>query len=468
MLKKIITSIILLIIFSVWTVNISFAEWEVISEDNILLKAFEERKNKLFEVINWWELSQEINKLKVEIKSIESGEELNLEIKNKFIAEIEGIEKTIKENKEKLNKDELEKFLQDSQDSIELKNNLINKLNSEIEENKINKEKNEILLKNLSKLEHEEDLKNDKESNKKYYIFFFFTFFLLLSHLLLFLWLKYEKIKKSKWVYIKFFLIFGYTLFLIWFFFYLYPELSIFLIFISGYLLAINAHLIASFVWSVIILEKYKIWNIIKFWHFKGQIIKITTINTVLLPMTDEWIFSNKPIVIPNFKLLKEEVIKDDSPEKIVHNYILKFSLDLQLDTLKLVENIEQNILTKHLHFRLNTLWWNEESFRTWMWFDRFWRIEIVFIWKWDDILNKRIERKIMWLFTRTVELKKKELEEEAENKKENERLKEELREEEKSKKHKKKKEKKEDSVDKTVITNREVESLDWVNNWKK
>jgi hypothetical protein len=46
------------------------------------------------------------------------------------------------------------------------------------------------------------------------------------------------------------------------------------------------------------------------------------------------------------------------------------------------------------------------------MWFDRFWRIEITFTWKADDILNKRIERKIMWFFTKTVELKKKELEE--------------------------------------------------------
>ncbi|MDQ7022620.1 MAG: mechanosensitive ion channel [Candidatus Gracilibacteria bacterium] len=107
-------------------------------------------------------------------------------------------------------------------------------------------------------------------------------------------------------------------------FFYLYPELSIFLIFISGYLLAINAHLIASFVGSIIILEKYKIGNIIKFGEHKGQIIRITTINTVLLPMTDEGIFSNKPIVIPNYKLLKEEGYQRGISRKIIHRYILK------------------------------------------------------------------------------------------------------------------------------------------------
>ena len=81
------------------------------------------------------------------------------------------------------------------------------------------------------------------------------------------------------------------------------------------------------------------------------------------------------------------------------------------------------------------------------MWFDRFWRVQITFTWKWEDILNKRIERKIMWLFTRTVELKKKEIEEENERKKEEERLKEEIREEEKNKKHKKKNEKNTETI---------------------
>jgi len=415
MIKKIITSLVIAFILSVSFSNVSFAEWQILSDDNILMKAFNERKEKLFDIINWWELATEINNLKIEINKLESSQDLDKEVKNKITDEIKKIEEKINQNKKinNTNKKDLEIFLNEAKKSIEIKNNLVKKLNTQIEENKIDKEKNEILLQKLSKQKQKEDLKKKKQDYKKYYIFFGFSILLFLIHISVIFLLKYNKIKREKGVYIKFFLIFGYTLFLIWFFFYLYPELSIFLIFISGYLLAINAHLIASFVGSIIILEKYKIWNVIKFGEFRWQIIRITTINTVLLPMTEQWIFSNKPIIIPNYRLLKEEVIRDESPDKIIHNYILKFSLDLWLDTIKLVEDIENNILTKHLNFRLNTLAWNEESFRTSMWFDRFWRIEIIFTWKWDDILNKRIERKIMWLFTRTVELKKKELEEE-------------------------------------------------------
>ena len=457
MIKKVITYLVLILISFISFSNLSFAEGQVISDDNILLKAFNERKEKLFEIINWGELSQEINNLKIEVNKLEASQSLDEEVKKKISQEIKILEEKIEENikLKDIDKKDLEIFLDEAKKSIEIKNHLVDKLNTQIEENKISKEKNDILLQKLSKQKQVEDLKKKKQDYKKYYIFFGFTLFLFLIHILVIVLLKYNKIKREKWVYIKFFLIFWYTLFLIWFFFYLYPELSIFLIFISGYLLAINAHLIASFVWSIIILEKYKIWNVIKFWEFRWQIIRITTINTVLLPMTEQWIFSNKPIIIPNYRLLKEEVIRDQAPEKIIHSYILKFSLDLWLDTIKLVEDIENNILTKHLHFRLNTLAWNEESFRTSMWFDRFWRIEITFTWKADDVLNKRIERKIMWFFTKTVELKKKELEED-------EIKKEEL----KNFKDKKKKKNKEES-NKQKITNREVTSLDWVNNWK-
>jgi hypothetical protein len=67
------------------------------------------------------------------------------------------------------------------------------------------------------------------------------------------------------------------------------------------------------------------------------------------------------------------------------------------------------------------------------------------------------------------VELKKKELEADDERKKEEERVKEDLREEEKSKKNKNKKVKnKEDCFEKHQITNRELDSLDQANNWKK
>jgi len=384
-------------------INISFAEETTDLKNNIIVKAFEERKKKLFKIIEWWELNQEIQKLEKELKTIEQDKNLDKELKQKLLAEIEIIKNTIEQKRKILNNEEFKNFFQEASKSIEIKNNLIEKLNTEIENNKIFKEKNKLLLEKLIQKQELEKKKQKLQDYKKYYIFFGFTLFLIILHIFSYLWLKFNKIDKTKWIYIKFFLIFTYTIFLIWFFFYLYPELSIFLIFISWYLLVINSHLIASFVWSIIILEKYKIWNIIVFWDFRWQIIKITTINTIVLPMTKEGIFANKPIIIPNFKLLKEEVIIDHTPEVFIHNYELIFKNEQNIDILQLVENIEQNILLKHLHYRLSSLAWSEESFRTSIWFNRYWNVRIVFTWRWDDILNKRIERKIVWLFERVI-----------------------------------------------------------------
>ena len=406
MFKKFLTSLFLVLFINFFFINSSFAESEILSEDNVLIKAFEERKKRLFDVINWWELTQEINKLKIEINSLNNWEELNEEIKAKLIADIDELTFKLEELvKQDIQSEEVKSIINEAEQSIKIKNNLVDSLNEEIEENNLNKEKVNLLLKQNSQLKIENDIKEQDETMQKYYIFFWFTVFLFFIYLLLNYLSKIDRINKKRIIYSNFFLIFWYIIFLIWFFFYLHPELSIFIIFISGYLLAINAHLIASFVWSIFILEKYKIWDIIKFWEYKWQIIKITTINTVLLPITNEWIFSNKPIVIPNVDLLKNTVIKDNNPEAYIHDYELKFAADLWIDVIQLVESIENNILLKHLNNRLNTLAWNEESFRTSIWFDRFWRILITFTRRWDDVLNKRIERKIMWMITKTIKI---------------------------------------------------------------
>ena len=408
MLKKITTIFIIFISSGLLFSVPSYAESDELLTDNILIKAFEERKNKLFEIITWGELTQEINNLELELNSLENLDELNKEIKDNLLKDIWNIKLKIEETKNQTeNVEGLVNLINEAEQAIIIKDSLILNLDSETEENNLNKEKIKVLLDKYSKEKIEYEKKENEETILKYYLFFSFTLFLALIYFLSNFLAKKEIINKKRLIYLNFFLIFWYTIFLIWFFFYLHPELSIFIIFISGYLLAINAHLIASFVWSILILEKYKIWDIIKVWEYKWQIVKITTINTILLPMSDEWIFANKPIVIPNVDLLKETVIKDNNPESYIHVYTIKFDLSLWLDVIAITEYIENNILIKHLNNRLNTITWSDESFRSGHTFDRFWRININFTWRWDDLLNKKIERKIMWYFTNMVKVEK-------------------------------------------------------------
>ncbi|MDQ7010141.1 MAG: hypothetical protein Q9M94_07695 [Candidatus Gracilibacteria bacterium] len=98
MIKNIAKSLIIILIFLFVSINTSFAETEVISEDNILIKAFNERKDKLFEIINGGELNSEINNLKIEINKINSSSDLDSEVKIKLLEEIKTLEEKIERN----------------------------------------------------------------------------------------------------------------------------------------------------------------------------------------------------------------------------------------------------------------------------------------------------------------------------------------------------------------------------------
>jgi len=156
-----------------------------------------------------------------------------------------------------------------------------------------------------------------------------------------------------------------------------------------------------------------KIWDIIKFWNNKWQIIKITPLHIEILPITDkEWILVQKPIIVPHINILKENIIKDKTPKFQIHKFRLTIRIDSWVDVMQFVEFVENNILNKFLHNKLNSIFWSEDTYRITFEHTNFWHITVVFIWRDEDPINKKIERKIIWHFQNLLNEKKKELEE--------------------------------------------------------
>jgi hypothetical protein len=396
---------IILFVFIVSNYQIAF--WSV-KEDNILLNAFSQRKDRILELINWWELETQINSLKVKLEKNELWTSLNDEVKAKLLWEIELINNEIINLNKKITdnidwSDEFNQLLNNYEYEVKIKWELVEELNNSIKENELNTEKINVLLDKYINEKNKVDIQNSQLNNIKLYVFLLFTLWTILVYFLSIYLYKKWKIDSKRSVYINFFILFGYIIFLIWFFFYLYPELSIFLIFVSWYLLVINAHLVSSFIWSIIVLERFKIWDIIKFSDFRWQIIKITPLYVIILPLTDEGIFKNKPIYIPNINILKENVTKDLSAEQIIHRFQLTIREDSWIDIMKFVEEIEMNILTKFLHNKLASIKWTSDTFRTSFKNTNFWHIIVEFIWRDEDNLNKKVERKIMWYFWKVL-----------------------------------------------------------------
>jgi len=404
----------------VFVLGFSFSFSQSLPTDNtIVSKAYKERKKKLMELINWWKLNANLNLLQEKFDNLISEINLDKKVKNKIWDDIQKLKQEInilsqqisefnnknieklKNLNEKIKKEveEKKKILSEKQKLLQEKENIIKQLNKTIEENNINKEKIKVLLKDLKKEKKKNDLSKKHTFDKKLMLFIVFTLITITIYHFLNYFNRKWKIDNKKLIYFRFFLFFFYIVFLIWFFFYLYPQLSVFLIFISGYLLIINAHLIASFIWSIVLLYKFKVWDIIRFKDVRWKIVNITPLHIVILPLTDEGIFRYKPMFIPNINALKENILKDENPEFFIHRFSVPIKEPYGIEIMKFVEEVETNILSKFLHIRLDSLEWNNTTYRTYFTPNGVWDIVVNFVWKATDLTSKKIERKIMWLY---------------------------------------------------------------------
>lgn len=130
--------------------------------------------------------------------------------------------------------------------------------------------------------------------------------------------------------------------------------------------------------------------------------------------MTKEGIFKQKPIFIPHINILRENVTKDITADNFIHRFEITIRDDSWIDIMKFLEEVENNILLKFLHNKLLSITNSNDFYR--ISFDRtnFGHIVVVFTWRWDDILNKKVERKIIWFFSKSIiEIKKQKEEQE-------------------------------------------------------
>jgi hypothetical protein len=128
---------------------------------------------------------------------------------------------------------EFETLIEKYNYEVNLKKGLIDQLNAEIKENEINYEKINLLIERYAQDKEKLNETSNKSKLTKIVFFCSITIALLLVHFISSFFSNRGKLNKKKYIYINFFIVFAYILFLIWFFFYLYPEFSVFLIFMS-------------------------------------------------------------------------------------------------------------------------------------------------------------------------------------------------------------------------------------------
>lgn len=414
-MKKILKIFCLLsVIFSsVFVCDASSIYWE----DNILSNAYALRRETLLQLVGWWTLENEINSLKTELEKLVVDNDINEEAKDRIQKSIEDLETELINLNEELvanieNSTEFDELLLKYNDEIALKKELVEELNNSIRENDINLEKINLLIETY--LQEKERLDETQAKNMwwKILIFVGITLFVLLIYTFSTYLSREKRISTKRFVYINFFLAFAYIIFLISFFFYLYPQFSVFLIFMSWYMLVINSHLIGSFIWSIIVLQRFKVWEVIKSWWTYGRISNITPLYIILSPLTEDWVYDTKSTYIPHINILKESISKDKIPELLIHTFKVTIKEDSDVDVMKFLQEVETNILQKFLHNKLRSLAGSNDFYRISFDFTTTAHLVIIFVWKADALLSNKVERKIIWHLSKTKSILKKQKDE--------------------------------------------------------
>lgn len=413
---------VILVIFSSFFATSYAAENSIYWEGNILTEALSQRRATLLELVWWDKLENEINRLKTELWKLNVWKELSEWTKQKILSEIEKLETELLKLNEEIfnnitNADEINELIQKYNEEIVLKKDLVEELNNAIKENEINHEKINLLvdkyIQEKSKIEESASV----ETMWKLLVFIIASIITLGIYLISTYLSRKKKLSTKRYVYINFFLAFAYIIFLISFFFYLYPQFSVFLIFMSWYMLVINSHLIGSFIWSLIVLQRFKVWEVIKSWTIYWRITNITPLYIILNPLSNDWVYLSESVYVPHINILKDNITRDNVPDLINHNFKVVIKEDSWVDIIKFLWEIETNILQKFLHNKLRSLAWSQDFYRISFDFTNVWHNVVIFEWKADAILNNKIERKIIWHLSKTIS----DIRKEKENKKEEE-----------------------------------------------
>lgn len=314
------------------TINENNSQWNITSKKNTTLEIIESVKNendkkieetdkKLSDVNNSIEENKVwINSLSNILKELEVKiESFNLDINNLNQKNKELLEK----DTSNLNEKEL---INKNNQIIWVLKEKIKELNKDIS---YYKDQEKILLK--EKFEKEELLKNYIELKKTYeniikeqdlsrlFNILIYLFTLILSWILyyLYIYIKYKKEQKENKNTIKRRLIklnviysFLFLFSLIVAFFYIYPSALVYLIFIASALIIIFKELIISFVLSIQVVSKYKIWDIIEI-KWKDIIWKITNISLTdleLFILDEKHNYINEKIRLPHFNIFNSNI----------------------------------------------------------------------------------------------------------------------------------------------------------------
>ena len=345
---------------------------------NDALDVLAERQEKLKENFKISEVEKEENDAKEALETAkvrkETIEEINKEIENELLrlkSDLDNInnvksdlEKKIDLSEEEKNaqRKEIERLKQsekDLQKTLNFKSTLLAKNKQDLEKLSQEEELKRYALEQVALYKKALQEKYNEETNKKIQMFTWVTLFFLIIYILRLIGeKKYCSSKKCKKIYGHRFVtfdIFGlltYLGFIVWFLFYLKPEMVVYLLFLVGAIVIVVQEYILSVISSVFIVQLYHVGDRIRFKKQEGIIEGMTLLKVAIRTIDSLGVNMQEIRMIPNSAFMKQEVVKlpKTSIEKTTFDIVLPN--DLSVDLPRFMADIEENVLQKNITVR--------------------------------------------------------------------------------------------------------------------
>ena len=320
-------------------------EEKKVDENEEQLAEVQIKKENLSEINT--QIQEEVNSLKAQLLQKKKQEEaLRNSLKNEQQKNAE-TEKSLKK---------LEEHIKNLQNKISIKDAVLEKNAKEISALSQEEELKKAFLEQSVKLKKKLDEREAEDLSQKFTIFFGVTaFFIFLSFLRVFISKKINENKKLKKKYaakiasFDVLSLFFYIGFLVWFFFYVKPELVVYLLFLVGAIVMVLQEYIFSMISSIFIVQRYAVGNRILFEKKEGIIDKLTLLKVNIRNIDDRGVNVSEMRIVSNSQFMKGSVTILPRHEIEHFNFRIILPNDLSINEPALIQRIEENVLQKSI-----------------------------------------------------------------------------------------------------------------------
>ncbi len=390
---------------------------------NDALDILKERQERLKENFEISEVEQEERTAQQALDTAqvkkETIEEINKKIESDLQllqSELDTVNNVKSELEQQINLSEEEKKKQENeiqklklsqselQTALELKIKILEKNKKDLEALRQEEELKKYALEQVALYKIALQEKYNEETNQKIQLFTLVSFFFLLIYILRLVgekkYCSSKKCKKKnghKFVTFDIFGLLTYIGFIVWFLFYLKPEMVVYLLFLVGAIVIVIQEYIFSVISSVFIVQLYHVGDRVRFKKREGIIEGMTLLKISIRTIDSLGVNMKEIRMIPNSEFMKQEVVKlpKTSIEKTTFDIVLPN--DLSVDLPRFMADIEENVLQKNITVRSeNEITDSDFFYEVDFYFMQTGQPVIKLFWQETREKNNRIKRKIL------------------------------------------------------------------------